>query len=92
MRRHLAHSDERQSVALRAASFLSGFLKKTKTLRDNISTAARIYPFATEPQQDFKLSPDRAKCDNLGMVLDAFWSIQATFVVREPFCGVRIPS
>ena len=30
-------------------------------------------------------SPDRAKRDILGVILDVFWSIQATFVVGESF-------
>ena len=63
MQRHLANSDERQSLLLGAASFLSGFLNRPKTLRGNISTAAKICPFATEPQQDFNSSPDRAEHD-----------------------------
>ena len=79
-------------MPLSAASFLSGFLNRPKTSRGNISTAARIHPFATEPQQDFNLSPDRAERDVLCMILGVFWPIQATFVAGEPLCDVGIPS
>ena len=37
-------------------------------------------------------SPDRAKGGILGMILGILWSNQAVFAVREPLCGVRIPS
>ena len=37
-------------------------------------------------------TPDRAERGILGMNQDVFWPIQAVFVVREPFCDVRIPS
>ena len=37
-------------------------------------------------------SPDRAKHAILGMILDVFSSIQATFVVRELLRDVGIPS
>ena len=37
-------------------------------------------------------SPDRAECDILGMILDVFLPIQATFVVGETLCDVGIPS
>ena len=36
-------------------------------------------------------SPDRAECGMLGIMLDVFWSIQATFVVGEPLCDEGIP-
>ena len=36
--------------------------------------------------------PDRAEPGILGMILDAFWSIQAAFVVGEPLCDVGIRS
>ena len=37
-------------------------------------------------------SPDRAERAILGMILDIFWPIQATFVAREPLSNARIPS
>ena len=89
MRRHLARSDERQSMPLSAASFLSGFLNRPKSSRGNTSTAAKIYPFATEPQKDFNLSPDRVQLDILGVVLDNFRPIQALLVVGEKLCDVQ---
>ena len=51
MRRHLARSDERQSVTLSATSFLTSsfWILRPKPSWGNVSTAARIYPFATEP-------------------------------------------
>ena len=36
--------------------------------------------------------PDRAERGILGMILDVFWPIQATFVTGEPLCDVEIPS
>ena len=32
--------------------------------------------------------PARAKRDILGMMLDVFWPIQATFVIGESFCDL----
>ena len=92
MQRHLARSDNRQSVPLSAASFLSGFLDRPKTSRGNISTATRIYPCGTEPQCGFNSSPDRAEPDILGIILSIIWPIQAAFVVGVPLCDVGIPS
>ena len=37
-------------------------------------------------------SPDRAERAIWGVILNIFWPIQATFVVREPRCDVRTPS
>ena len=36
-------------------------------------------------------SPDRAEGAILGVILDIFWPIQATIVIREPLCDIRIP-
>ena len=37
--------------------------------------------------------PDRAENEILGILLDVFWPIQATFVVGEPFViSIGIPS
>ena len=36
-------------------------------------------------------SPDRAERDIFGVILDAFWSIQATFVAGEPLCDLETP-
>ena len=69
--KHFARSEERQSVPLSAANFFSSFLDGAKTLWGNIWTAAKIHPFAAEPQQDFNLYP-RAELDTLGMMLDVF--------------------
>ena len=40
----------------------------------------------------YVVSPDRADCDILGMVLDVFWPLQADFVGDEPLCGPEIAS
>ena len=88
MQRHLANYDEGQSVPLNANSWFSGFLNRPKSSWGNITTATRIYPFATELQHNFNSSPDRAKLDVLGMILGVFWPIQATLVVEEPLCDV----
>ena len=37
------------------------------------------------------VTPYGAEPDILGMVLDVFWPIQATFVEGEPLCGVGFP-
>ena len=37
-------------------------------------------------------SSDRAERDILGVILNFFWPIQATVVVREPLCDAGIPS
>ena len=77
--------------SVQPVSLCSGFL--TDKNRGNITTAAKSYPFATEPQHDFNLSPDRSEFEILGMILDVFWPIQATLVVREPLCDdVGTPS
>ena len=84
---------ERRPMPLSAASFLSGFLNRPKASRGKILTAARTHPCATEQQQDFNASPDRAEPDILRMILDGgFWPIQAAFVVGEPLSDVGIPS
>ena len=36
--------------------------------------------------------PARAEHENLGIILDVFWPIQAAFVDGEPLCDVGIPS
>ena len=36
-------------------------------------------------------SPIRAEHEVLGAMLDIFWTIQAAFGVREPFCDMEIP-
>ena len=62
--------------------FLSSFLNRPKTLSRNISTTAKICPFATGPQQDFSSSPDRAERDILGMMLDLFLADSGHFCGR----------
>ena len=37
-------------------------------------------------------SPDSAECAILGFILGIFWSIQAVFVIGEPFCDAGTPS
>ena len=37
-------------------------------------------------------SHDRVERDILGMILDVFWPIQATFAARVPLCDVGTPS
>ena len=37
-------------------------------------------------------SPVRAEREMLGILLDVFWPIQASFVVWKALCGLEIPS
>ena len=38
------------------------------------------------------VSSDRAERATQEMILDIFWPIQASFVVREPLCDLGAPS
>ena len=39
-----------------------------------------------------KQRPARAERENLGMMLDVIWLVQATIVIGEPLCDMQTPS
>ena len=69
--------DVRENPLLSPNNFTSGYLMKTELLLANETPVG---------------SPDRAKPDILGMILNVFWPIQAVWVEGEPLCAVGIPS